>query len=67
MKMILSSRDTAPEARLRFQREAEAVARVQHPNVVHVYEIGQHNGRRISKKCSPPPRFGCCSSRRVSP
>jgi hypothetical protein len=30
----------SPEARARFQREAQAMARVSHPNVVAVYDVG---------------------------
>ncbi len=44
LKMILAGRHAAPELRDRFRREAEAVARLQHPNVVQVYEIGEHDG-----------------------
>jgi serine/threonine protein kinase/Tfp pilus assembly protein PilF len=31
-------------ARLRLEREAQALARLSHPNVVQVYELGEHQG-----------------------
>src|SRR5262249_16314765 len=33
-----------PTERMRFKLEAEAVARLQHPNVVQIYEVGEAGG-----------------------
>ena len=45
LKMILSGDHAGAEAVSRFLAEAEAVARLHHPNVIQIYEIGQHQGR----------------------
>jgi serine/threonine-protein kinase len=42
IKMILGGKYHDPAARVRFQVEAEAVAAVDHPHVVAVYESGTH-------------------------
>jgi serine/threonine protein kinase/DNA-directed RNA polymerase subunit RPC12/RpoP len=44
LKMILAGEHAGPEALHRFQVEAHAVARLQHPNIVQVYEVSEHNG-----------------------
>src|SRR5690242_10345654 len=40
LKMILSGAHAGPEDLARFKAEAEAIARLQHPNVVQVHEVG---------------------------
>jgi serine/threonine-protein kinase len=44
LKMIRAGAWAGPEERARFKAEAEAVARLQHPNIVQVYEVGEHAG-----------------------
>ncbi len=44
LKMILAGEHASPESLERFHVEAEAVARLQHPNIVQVYEVGEHGG-----------------------
>jgi serine/threonine protein kinase len=44
LKMILSG-DHATEAELiRFRTEGEAIARLHHPNIVQIHEVGEHDG-----------------------
>ena len=45
LKMILAGDLAGPEAAARFRAEAEAVARLQHPQVVQIFRIGEHDGR----------------------
>src|SRR5262245_34895901 len=45
LKMILSGGHAGPAELARFRTEAEAVARLQHPNIVQIYEVGEQDGR----------------------
>jgi hypothetical protein len=45
VKMILAGGQASASELARFRLEAEAVARLQHPNVVQIYEVGEHEGR----------------------
>ncbi len=44
LKVLLAGVHASPEAVARFHREAKAVARLKHPNIVPVYEIGTQDG-----------------------
>jgi tetratricopeptide (TPR) repeat protein len=45
LKMIRAGAWATEEDVSRFRTEAEAVARLQHPNIVQVYDVGEHEGR----------------------
>ncbi len=45
LKMILAGGHAGPGELARFRIEAEAVARLQHPNIVQIHEVGEADGR----------------------
>jgi uncharacterized protein (DUF433 family)/tRNA A-37 threonylcarbamoyl transferase component Bud32 len=44
IKMILAGEHASEKMIARFALEAEAVAQLQHPGIVQIYEIGEHDG-----------------------
>jgi tRNA A-37 threonylcarbamoyl transferase component Bud32 len=45
LKMIRAGELADPAERARFETEARAASRLSHPNVVQVYDVGEHAGR----------------------
>jgi WD40 repeat protein/tRNA A-37 threonylcarbamoyl transferase component Bud32 len=45
LKVILSGKCAGVEDRERFQTDAEAIAQLQHPNIVQIHEIGEYDGQ----------------------
>jgi eukaryotic-like serine/threonine-protein kinase len=44
LKLLRAGALAVPDERARFLREARAIARLQHPQIVQVYEVGEHAG-----------------------
>jgi WD40 repeat protein/serine/threonine protein kinase len=44
LKMILAGRHAGPKELARFRQEAEAAARLHHPNIVQIFDIGEAEG-----------------------
>ena len=44
IKMVLAGEHAGQDALARFKTEAEAVASIQHANIVQIYEVGDKNG-----------------------
>jgi predicted Ser/Thr protein kinase len=45
LKMILSGDHASSQQSKRFHAEAQAISRLQHPNLVQIYEVGENEGR----------------------
>ena len=47
LKMLREGRFAGPAALRRFLIETEAAGRLDHPNIVPIYEVGEYNGRHF--------------------
>jgi serine/threonine protein kinase len=45
LKMVLNGAHAGPKELARFRAEAAAIARLQHPNIVQIYDVGEVAGR----------------------
>ena len=45
LKMILAGSHAGPSDLARFRTEAEAIVRIQHANIIQIYEVGEHEGK----------------------
>jgi WD40 repeat protein/serine/threonine protein kinase len=45
LKMLLTGEHAGADELARFRGEARALARLQHPNIVQIHDVGEHDGR----------------------
>ena len=62
LKMIRAGALASPDEVQRFLREAEAAANLQHPNIVAIHEVGEHDGQHyFSMDCVAGRDLGASS------
>jgi serine/threonine protein kinase len=58
IKVLPASVANDPERLARFEREAQAVASLSHPNIIAVFEFGAHDGQPFVVMELAPPATG---------
>jgi serine/threonine-protein kinase len=67
LKMVIAGAHAAPEQLARFYTEAQAVAHLQHPTIIQIYEVGEQeglpyfslefvDGGSLAQKCAGKPQ-----------
>jgi eukaryotic-like serine/threonine-protein kinase len=44
IKVLNSALAATPDLKIRFEREAKAISRLNHPHICTLYDVGQYNG-----------------------
>ncbi len=63
LKVISTEADVTDELRARFFREAQACARLSHPNIVTVHDIGEEDGPPLHRHGVPRGRRAAAGHR----
>jgi serine/threonine-protein kinase len=69
LKVMLAGCHASSTERARFAAEAKALARLHHPNVVQIYDVGMHSGQSYLTEefCSGGSLAGLLASRSLGP
>jgi len=67
LKVMVASIADDPELKTRFEREAKAVARMTHPNVVNVFDLGSHTDGSPVHRDGAPEGHGLQKAVRTPP
>jgi len=59
LKLILAAQLASAADVERFRREAEAVANLDHPNIIPIFEVGEYDGQQhFTMRFRPPTEAG---------